>query len=134
MLVSCKKVATFHISFSFFDHIIKHSIQSVDTALTGSLSLLFVGSGGDDKVWENLQRLDNGTYECRLCFRHISDKVKARRHFVEQHLEAGYEFVCPECNAVCKTRSSVQGHFRRNHATTLSAADCDNYMRLKGSW
>ena len=97
------------------------------------VSVSFVGSGGDDRVRQNFKRLPDGTYQCRLCWRLISSKHKARRHFVEQHLEAHYEFACLEldCNSVCKTRSSFQGHFRQYHLTTLLAADCDKYMRLK---
>ena len=103
----------------------------------GSKSLFFclcmiVGSPpllhSESDIFERVSR----GFKCRLCGQVIIQKRNAKNHFVEKHLEAGYEFTCPRCDSRLSTRKTLRHHMRVIHKEHLPSEALTQYMRQKG--
>merc|ERR1711971_1182674 len=74
----------------------------------------------------------NGSYQCKLCNVAKVSKASALTHYRQDHLEAGYEFVCPMCPYVTTTRTNLYGHLRGSkHKSDYREKDLDEFMRKK---
>ena len=77
----------------------------------------------------------NGSYQCKICKVAKVSKASALTHYRQDHLEAGYDFVCPMCPYVTTTRTNLYGHLRgskhRKEGADYREKDLDEFMRKK---
>lgn len=70
---------------------------------------------------------------CSLCETVVKCKKNLNRHFVDLHLEADYEFTCPECHSVHQSKDGLRQHLKamHNRTTAIPRQELDQYMILK---
>ena len=80
-------------------------------------SIVSVNSGDyseiDEKLYENMEKREDGKYSCKLCDRVMQIKTRMREH-VETHMD-NLSFPCNYCDKICRSRPSLKMHTFRLH-------------------
>lgn len=67
----------------------------------------------NEKIAENIQRNDDGTFSCKLCGKSGNRRDNIKSH-VETHME-GLSFPCQNCGKTFRSRNNLNVHMHRNH-------------------
>ena len=67
----------------------------------------------DEKIYENMQRNEDGKYSCKICDRVIPHKTRMKEH-IETHME-NLSFPCNSCDKIYRSRHSLNMHTFRYH-------------------
>ena len=80
-------------------------------------SIVSVNSGDyseiDEKLYENMEKREDGKYSCKLCDRVMQIKTRMKEH-VETHMD-NLSFPCNYCDKICRSRGSLKVHTFRLH-------------------
>ena len=68
----------------------------------------------DTFIYENVTETEGG-FECKPCGKLIKHRSGLVRHVVDQHVNLGVKYQCPNCTTVSRTRSSLQSHVSKKH-------------------
>jgi len=66
----------------------------------------------DQKLYENMEKDDDGKHRCKICSKTMKDRVRMKEH-VEIHME-GLQFTCNICPKVFRSRN-LKNHKSLNH-------------------